>query len=290
MGIKIITDSSSDLPKDIQDQYKIEIVPLHIQFGDQHFKAGVDLDNETFYKMMRENDELPKSACPSPYDFFERFKSVPEEDEILVLTLSKGLSGTYESAVLGAEMLLEEQPNRKIKVINSSTGSPGLLLLVVQAAREVEAGNSFEEVVVSIEESVQKVNTFILLDTLENVIKGGRLDRFKGAIANVLNIKISLRVDVEGKIEAFEKVRGEKKALNRFIETIGEYTKDFEDKIVSLSHSNCQEKGKKVLAEIMNRYPFKEGILTEMGPLIGTYAGEGGLVVSFKGISRNQKI
>ncbi|KAA0544583.1 DegV family protein [Bacillus sp. BGMRC 2118] len=290
MGIKIITDSSSDLPKDIQEKYGIEIVPLNIQFGDQHFKAGVDLDNDTFYRMMRETDELPKSACPSPYDFFERFKHVPIEDEILVITLSKGLSGTYESALLGADMLLEEQPDRKIKVINSSNGSPGLLLLVVEAAELIQAGKSFDEVVLMTEESVSKVNTFILLDTLENVIKGGRLDRFKGAIANVLNIKISLRVDVEGKIEVFEKVRGEKKALNRFLDSIGEFSKDFENKIVSLSHSNCEEKGKKVLAEIMSRYPFKQGILTEMGPLIGTYAGEGGLVVSFKGISRNQKI
>lgn len=87
----------------------------------------------------------------------------------------------------------------------------------------------------------------------------------------------------------FEKNRGEKKALRRFIDAIGEYTKEFEGKTISLSHSNCEEKGKAVLAEIMERYPFKEGILTEMGPVIGTYAGEGGLVISFQGTLRNQK-
>jgi DegV family protein with EDD domain len=290
MGIKIISDSSSDLPVDLRTKYDIRIVPLNIQFGEQHYKAGVDLDNPTFYKMMRESKELPKSACPAPFDFLEEYKKTPEEDELLVLTLSKGLSGTYDSAVLGMNMLLEEQPKRKIRVIDSSNGSPGLVLLLLQAAREIEAGRNFEEVVMSIENMVPKMNTFILLETLENVIKGGRLDRFKGTIANVLNIKISLRVDLEGKIEVFEKVRGEKKSIRRFIETIGEYTKDFEQKIVSLSHSNSEEKGKAVLAEIMDRYPFKEGILTEMGPLIGTYAGEGGLVVSFQGISRNEKI
>jgi DegV family protein with EDD domain len=290
MGIKIITDSSSDLPRNLQEQYAIEIVPLNIQFGEQHFKAGVTIDNETFYKMMRDAKELPKSACPAPYDFLESFKKTPEEEDLLVLTISKSLSGTYDSAVLAKNMLLEEQPNRKIEVIDSSNGSPGMVLLLVQAARDIEAGNSFEEVVEALNEAVPKTNTFILLETLENVIKGGRLDRFKGTIANALNIKISLRVDLEGKIEVFEKVRGEKKALRRFIDTIEEYTKEFEDHTISLSHSNCEEKGKAVLAEIMNRYPFKEGILTEMGPLIGTYAGEGGLVLSFQGPVRNKKL
>ncbi|WP_246945339.1 DegV family protein [Bacillus pinisoli] len=288
MSIKIITDSSSDLPKDLKEKYDIEVVPLNIQFGDEHFKAGVTIDNETFYRKMKESKELPKSACPAPYDFLETFKET--DDDLIVLTISKGLSGTYDSAVLAKNMLLEEQPNRKIEVLDASTGSPGMVVLLVQAAREIENGKSFEKIVTLLNEAIPKVNTFILLETLENVIKGGRLDRFKGTIANALNIKISLRVDVDGKIEVFEKVRGDKKALRRFIDAIGEYTKEFEDQTVCLSHSNCEEKGKAVLSEIMERYPFKEGILTEMGPLIGTYAGEGGLVFSFQGPARNQKI
>ncbi|WP_456276992.1 DegV family protein [Bacillus sp. AK128] len=288
MSIKIITDSSSDLPKDLIEKYDIEIVPLNIQFGEKHFKSGVTIDNETFYKMMKESKELPKSACPAPFDFLESYKKT--DDDLIVLTISKALSATYESAVLAKNMLLEEQPDRKIEVIDSSNGSPGMVILLVQAARDIESGKSFEEVVDALKVAIPKTNTFILLETLENVIKGGRLDRFKGTIANALNIKISLRVDIEGKIEVFEKVRGDKKALKRFIDTIGEYTKEFEDKIVSLSHSNCEEKGRAVLDEIMSRYPFKEGILTEMGPLIGTYAGEGGLVFSFQGAARNQKV
>jgi DegV family protein with EDD domain len=290
MSIKIITDSSSDLPKDLQEKYDIEVVPLNIQFGDEHYKAGVTIDNPTFYKKMKESKELPKSACPAPYDFLESYKKINDDDSIIVLTISSSLSGTYDSAVLAKNMLLEEKPNRKIEVIDSSNGSPGMVILLVQAARAIEEGKSFEEVVSSLKFTIPKTNTFILLDTLENVIKGGRLDRFKGAIANVLNIKISLRVDLEGKIEVFEKVRGDKKALRQFIDAIGEHTQEFENKIVSLSHSNCEEKGREVLAEIMNRYPFKEGILTEMGPVIGTYAGEGGIVFSFEGPARNQKL
>jgi DegV family protein with EDD domain len=290
MGIKLITDSASDLSKELQEKYNIEIVPLNIQFGDEHYKAGVTIDNDTFYRKMRESKELPKSACPAPYDFLESYNKMSDEDELIVLTISKGLSGTYDSAILAKNMFLEEQPNRKIEVIDSSTGSPGMVLLIVQAAQLIEKGNSFEEVVNALMEGIPKTNTFILLETIENVIKGGRLDRFKGTIANALNIKISLRVDVEGKIEVFEKVRGDKKALRRFIDTIGEFTKEFEEKIITLSHSNCEEKAKSVLAEILERYPFKQGIITEMGPLIGTYAGEGGLVISFQGALRNQKI
>ncbi|MFD1737668.1 DegV family protein [Bacillus salitolerans] len=290
MAVRIITDSSSDLPKEIQEKYKIEIVPLYIQFGEEQFKAGVNLDNETFYRKMKESKELPKSACPAPYDFLETYKKFPKDEELIVITISKGLSGTYDSAVLAKNMLLEEQPDRTIEVIDSSNGSPGMVLLIIQAARELVSGKTFNEVVRSLNETIPKLNTFILLDTLENVIKGGRLDRFKGAIASALNIRISLRVDLEGKIEVFEKVRGEKKALKKFIDSIGEYTNEYEGKTISLSHSNCEEKGKAVLNEILNKYPFKEGILTEMGPLIGTYAGEGGLVLSFQGPLRNKKI
>ncbi len=290
MGIKLITDSSSDLPMELKEKYQIEVVPLNIQFGDHHFKSGVTIDNSTFYQMMRDSKDLPKSACPAPYDFLETYKKTAAEDDIIVLTISKNLSGTYDSAVLAKKMLLEEQPNRKIEVLDTSTGSTGMLLLNLQAARDISTGKTFEEIVATIKDSVSKTNTFILLETLENVIKGGRLDRFKATIANVLNIKISLRVDLEGKIEVFEKIRGDKKALRRFIDTIGEYTNEFEDKTITLSHSNCEEKGRAVLAEIMEKYPFKEGILTEMGPLIGTYAGEGGLVLSFQSQNRNMKL
>lgn len=282
MTIKIITDGAADLPVSFIKEHDIKVVPLNVSFGEKSFKTGIDIDNKTFYQMMKESKELPKSSCPAPYDFLEAYKEVPENEEILVFVLSQGLSGTYESAVLGMNMLLEEQPNRKIAVINTKTGSCGQILLIDEAVKLINSGADFDEILSNAQSSIESVNTFILLETLENVIKGGRLSKAKGAIANALNIKIILGVSNEGLIEVREKVRGEKKVLRRFIDQIGECGKDFEKKVLTMTHSNCEEKALDLLKEIKEKYNFKETILSEIGPLIGTYAGEGGIVISFK--------
>lgn len=282
MTIKIITDGAADLPLSFINEYDVKVVPLNVSFGDQSFKTGIDIDNETFYRMMRESAELPKTSCPAPYDFLEAYKEVPEDNSIIVFSLSKGLSGTYESAVVGMNMLLEEQPNRKIAVLNTKTGSCGQFLLIDEAVKLINCGAGFDEVIANAQTSIDSVNTLILLETLENVVKGGRLSKTKAAIANALNIKIMLEVSKDGLIEVREKVRGDKKVLRRFIEQIGECGKDFEKKVLTMTHSNSEEKALGLLKEIKEKYNFKETILSEIGPLIGTYAGEGGIVISFK--------
>lgn len=284
MTIKVITDGAADLPLSYIKEHNIKVVPLNISFGHQSFKTGIEIDNSTFYRMMRESAELPKSSCPSPYDFFEAYKDVPDDQDIIVLCLSKNLSGTYESAVVAKDMLLEEQPTRKIEVIDTKTGSCGQILHIDEAIKLINAGATFEQVVANENSIIDNTNTFILLETLENVIKGGRLSKTKAAIANALNIKLILGVSKEGAIEVREKARGDKKALRRFIEQIGEYGKDLEQKVLTMTHSNCEEKALSILNDIKEKYNFKETILSEMGPLIGTYAGEGGIVIAFKSI------
>ncbi|WP_017754803.1 DegV family protein [Calidifontibacillus oryziterrae] len=282
MTIKIITDGASDLPLSYIEDNDIKVVPLNVSFGEQTYKTGIEIDNKTFYQMMREAEELPKSSCPSPYEFLEAYKDVPETEDIIVFCLSKSLSGTYESALIAKDMLLEEQPTRKIEVLNTKTGSCGQILHIDEAIKLIKSGASFDEVVDNEKKLIDNTNTFILLETLENVIKGGRLSKTKAAIANALNIKLILGVSKEGAIEVREKARGDKKVLRRFIEQIGEYGKDLEQKVLTMTHSNCEEKALKILNEIKDKYKFKETILSEMGPLIGTYAGEGGIVIAFK--------
>lgn len=282
MTIKIITDGAADLPLSFIEEHDIKVVPLNVSFGEKGFKTGIDIDNKTFYRMMKESTALPKSSCPAPYDFLEAYKEVPEDKAIIVFSLSKGLSGTYESALVGMNMLLEEQPNRKITVLNTKTGSCGQILLIDEAVKLINSGAGFDDVIANAQSSIEAMNTLILLDTLENVVKGGRLGKAKAAIANALNIKIILEVSKEGLIEVREKVRGDKKVLRRFIEQIGECGQDFEKKVLTMTHSNCEEKALGLLKEIQDKYNFKETILSEIGPLIGTYAGEGGIVISFK--------
>ncbi|WP_090236376.1 DegV family protein [Lentibacillus halodurans] len=281
MHIQLMTDGGADIPKRLSNALDIKVVPLYLHFRDQEYKAGVTIDLETFYQEMAQSDDLPRSSAPSPNDFYEAYKQVDPNTPIIMLSLSKGLSSTYENAVVGKNMLLEEEPGRQIEVINSKTASCGLALLLHEAKTKINENDTYEQLVEHLHERIEQTSTLFVLKTLENLILGGRLDRVKGTIAKTLNIKPLMRASDEGTIEVTEKVRGDKKSIRRFVEQIGEYTKDFEDKVLSMSHCNSEGRAKKVLEEIRNKYPFKDAYLTEMGPLIATYAGEGGLVISF---------
>ncbi|WP_101846617.1 DegV family protein [Halobacillus sp. Marseille-P3879] len=280
MTIQLIIDGGADLPQHMIEEHDLKVVPLNIHFGEEQYKTGVTIDLPTFYEKLTAAKELPTSSSPSPYDFYEKYKQVDNSTPILVLALTQGLSSTYDSAVMGRDMLLEEEPERRIAVLNTKTASCGIALLVHEAAKQIEAGHQFDEVVLHMEGKIEQTTTLFILKTLENVIKGGRLDKVKGTIAKTLNIKLLMKEE-EGKIEVSEKIRGDKKSLRRFVEQIGEYAHHFEDKVIAMSHCHDEERGRAVLKSIKEKYPFKDSMFTEMGPLISTYAGEGGLVIAF---------
>ncbi|KGX90564.1 hypothetical protein N781_07175 [Pontibacillus halophilus JSM 076056 = DSM 19796] len=281
MHIQLMTDSGVDLPQHLIEKFELHIVPLNVIFGDDSYRAGVDLDLETFFEKMKASSELPKSSAPAPHTFYEAYKAVDPSKPILMLSLSEGLSSAYQNALMGKDMLLEEEPDRQIEVINTKTATCGMALMVQEAYTRIQEGYTFEDLTIHMEQRSEKVATLIVLKTLENLIKGGRLDRVKGALARTLNIKLLMHGSEEGKIELTEKVRGNKKAMRRFVDQVSEYSKNFEDKVIALSHGNNEERAKSLLQEFKDRYHFKDTILSDMGPLIATYAGEGGFVISF---------
>ncbi len=276
-----MTDGGADLSKRMHKELDVIVVPLYLHFEDEEYRSGVTIDLPTLFKKTKETKKLPQSSAPSPNDFYEAYKKVDPNKPILMLSMTKGLSSTYEHAVLGKNMLLEEEPRRKIEVINTKTASCGIALLLHESQKKIDAGYTFDELVEHLHERVEQTATLFVLKTLENVILGGRLDRVKGALAKTLKIKLLMRASEEGEIEVTEKVRGNKKSIRRFIEQIGEITKNIEDKVITMAHCNTEERAKTVLAEIMSKYPFKDGYIMETGPLIATYGGEGALVISF---------
>lgn len=281
MDIQLMTDGGADLPPQLTEAYNIIVVPLYLHFKDKQYITGITLSLKEFHQKIKESDDLPRSAAPSPHDFYEAYKKVDPDIPIINLSLTKGLSTTYDNAVSGKELLLAEEPNRKIAVINTKTASCGMALFMHEAASKIEEGYTFEQLEDHLTKRVENITTLVALKTLDNVIRGGRLDKVRGAIAKTLNIKLLMRGSEEGSLEVAEKVRGDKKTVRRLIEQIGEYTKSFEEKIIVMSHCNAESRAKKVLDEIMDRYAFKDSYLMEMGPLISTYSGEGGLVISF---------
>ena len=272
--IRIVTDSSCDLNKDIVEKYNIEIVPLNVAFGDDIYTDG-EIEKDEFYKMMANSPVLPKTSCPSPERFMRSYEG--KEDEILVITLASKLSGTYSTAVLAKNMFEEEYPNKKVTVIDTETGSIGQGLLIVKAAQLAEEGKSLDEIVNIIEYIKKDVVFYGSLETLENAIKGGRINPLAGKIIGALNFKAIVQIK-DGVVKPIDKARGESNSIKKVANYITSSIEDTKDKILCLMHANCPEKAHKLLSIIEKTHKFDEVYISEVGPVMGTYTSEGAVL------------
>jgi DegV family protein with EDD domain len=276
---KIITDGGSDLPKELIEKLDIAIVPLSVHFGHEVLNSNLDISE--FYTRMKSVRELPKTSSPSPQDFLDCYRQAGENRDILVIALSSGLSSTYHHALMAKEMLLAEGYQGCIEVLDSRTASLGQGLLTYKAALLAQTKATFTELVQSMKSSILESGTFFSLNTLENVIKGGRLDRLRGTVASVLNIKLLMKASEEGTVEVIEKVRGGQQVLRRLIDKVGESAHDYEHRVLAVAHSNCEERARAFLELLLKKHPFRHIIFSSMGPVIGTYAGEGAVLVAY---------
>ncbi|KUO50281.1 MAG: fatty acid-binding protein DegV [Desulfitibacter sp. BRH_c19] len=275
--IQVITDSLTDIPKDIIDKYDIKIVPLKIHFGEEEYIDGVDLSYPDFYKKLTQIKELPKTSQVTPPAFVEVFqKALDEGKEILCINGSSRASGTHQSAVLAKA----ELSNAQIDVVDTMGLSFGGGLVVYEAAKMAEAGIKRQEIVQKIEELKPKVDHLFTVDTLENLKKGGRLKPMKATIANILNIKPILTV-VDGLVEPLDKVRGSKKVIQKMIDLAKERGGNFADKTLALAHANSPDKVELFRQEVIKQLNPKEMIITEIGCTIGTHAGPGTLAIFY---------
>ena len=279
MGIKIITDSASDLPREYAEQYQIEIVPLETSFGpEEKYLDGIDISPEQFWARLARATSLPKTSQPPPQKFAEVFRSALQQGAVLCINISSGLSGTFQSACL-AKKMLGDPPS--LHIIDSLSASIGAGLLALKAAQLVKEGVPFPQLVETITRCRDRLTTFCTLDTLENIVRGGRLSRLQGMVGSMLDIKLILKGNAEGKIEVFEKLRGRKKTLNRLVDLIRELGTDLQEKTVGISHLDCLEEVMEFKKAIIEKCAPKEVIIVPMGSTIGTYAAKGGIVVAF---------
>ncbi|MFL0245679.1 DegV family protein [Candidatus Clostridium stratigraminis] len=273
--LQLVTDSSADLPKALIDKYDIHVVPLTITIDGKEYQEGIDLTPQDFHKMLNNSKELPKTSQPSPGAFSDLFKILAGKGSILCLTISSELSGTYQSACIGRDMSQVD-----VTVFDTLAGSLAHGLQLIAARKLANEGLSIEKIVEFLMEYRKDSNILVLLDTLENIVKGGRLSKLQGSLAKVLDIKVILEND-EGKVKLTEKVRGKKKFLKRIIELIGERKTDFKDTVFGITHIDNLEDAEYLRDAIINKYKPKDVIINYMGATMGTYAGKGGMIVSF---------
>lgn len=277
-NIKLITDGSCDLSQEIIDSSKVEIVDVKVSFGDKSYSTRTDITIPEFYEMMKDYNELPKTSCPSPNQFLDAFDC--EEDNIIVLCLTSKLSGIYNSAVLAKNMYEEENGNKKrIEIIDSTTGSIGQALLVSKVGNMINENKSMDEIVNTIEKLKHEVMFYGALHTLENAIKGGRINALAGKIIGALNLKAIVHI-TDGLVKPMDKARGEKNSINKVIDYIKNNVNKTSGTKLAIGHANCPEKAMKIKEVLENYHDFKEVYVMEVGPSMGVYTSEGAVLVA----------
>jgi len=278
MDIKIITDSSCDLPQDLVDKYAIGVVSLHVTFeNDETFTERVTISPEQFWERMADSRELPKTSRPTPEAFAAAFReALANHASVVFIGLSSALSGTFESAQLAAKSVPGD-----IHLIDSLTGSLGLGILAVKAHEFIHSGVNVQAVVDRIIDYRNGMTTLFTMDSLENLIKGGRVGRLPGFIGTMLSIRPIGKAGDRGQIDVLEKVRGRAKSLQRIVQLVGEMGSGLQEKIVGISHVNCLQEALNLKQNIEDNYQPGRVIISKVGSTMGTYAGNGGLIVSF---------
>lgn len=288
MGIKIITDSSCDLPREYVDDNNIEVISLVLNLNGQIIKddLGKTLSYKDFYQKMRDG-ATPTTSQVNAHEFEEAFiKHIKNGDSIIYISISASLSGTFNSANIAKNNLLEEYPEAKIELVDSLSASIGQGLLVLKACEMRDNGASIEEIVEWIEENKRKVIHSILIDDLNHLKRGGRISGATATIGGLLNIKPSAYLDDEGKLAQGERIKGKKKALRFLANEVKERAIDSENEVLYICHGDCQEEAESLRDIIEQEVKFKNVIINYVGNVIGAHTGPGALAVIFLGKNR----
>lgn len=278
MNIKIVTDSTSDLPEYLVKELEVSIVPLKVLFGEEVYRDGIDLSNQEFYIKMSEHKQLPTTAQVNPGEFSEEFNRHIEKGDVVVgIFISSKLSGTYSSAVMARGTMTATKD--RIHLIDSKSASFGLALQVIEAARMAQQGKSAEEIVGRIEQIKDEVQFYGIINNLENLKKGGRLSSTSALAGSILGIKPIITLK-DGAVLLVGKARGQKKAFAWVLEDIKQKKADLNNKTICIAHAAATEDLAEFKKLLCKEYTPKEIIEIEIGAVIGTHTGGGCVGIS----------
>lgn len=278
MPYKIIGDSGMDLTEALKGDSHFERVPLTLIVDEVSIADDESFDQMNFIERMKASPRCPKSACPSPDDFMKHFDF---DGDIYVVALSSQLSGSYNSAELAKKLYLEENPGKKIEVIDSRTASIGQTLIAMKIKELIENSHPFEAVAEKAKAFRDRLNTKFVIESLDTLRKNGRLSGLQAFIANALNIKPVMGATPEGTIYKVDQARGIVKALLQMAKTIEQDVMKPYEKILGIAHCNNKERAEFFKAEILKRIPFKDCIIVDTAGISTLYANEGGIIAAY---------
>jgi DegV family protein with EDD domain len=273
--IAILTDSSAYLPQDLIQKFKIHVIPLVVIFGEETLLDVVDIDISEFHRRLSEGPIHPSTTQPNPEDFLVVYEKLAEEyDGIVAPLISSELSGTVNSA-----MVAKEQFDRiPVRVIDSRSTSMGLGQAVLAAARASADGKSIDEVEQAAREVCEKVKVLFVVDTLEYLHKGGRIGGASRFLGTALGLKPLLHLN-EGRVDALEKIRTKRKAIERMLELAREYANG-QPVNVSVLHADVPEEAEILKSTVMDCFECVDVHVTDLSPAIATHAGPGTLGIA----------
>jgi len=276
MKIKIVTDSTADLPPQLARELGITVVPAYVRFGNDVYRDQVDISEEEFYQRLSRDPVHPSTEPPSSQDFADTYQKLSEEaDGIISIHISSKLSATCNSALRGKELLEKELP---IEVIDSQLVTMGLGLLNIAAATAVSSGKSLMHVVQDMEQIIPRIHLLGLLDTLKYLARGGRIGKAKALLGSVLNVKPMLTLK-DGEVEPAGQVRSRTKGIDVLIEFVRN-SRDIQD--LAIVYSTTPDEAQTLAERIDSIFTKGQTRLTRLGPVLGVHGGPGILFVALR--------
>lgn len=278
----ILADSCCDLSPELLKKTQAKIAPLTITIDDTHYVDDGTVDIPPYLAAMKASKNPVRSACPSPDLYAEDIRAT--EGDCFIVTLSAKLSGSHNAASLGVQLAQEDLPEKKVHVFDSESASAGETYIALMIHDLIAAGKSFEQIVELVEEKIRSMHTLFVLDSLDNLVKNGRISRTVALLANVLSIRLLMSDDGHGAIKNISKARGIKGALGQMVETCRKHTEGLAaaSQRLVISYCNCPERARQVRDMIREKCPaIGEIIMTPTSALSSMYANDGGIVIAY---------
>lgn len=272
--VRVVTDSTADLPPDLAELMGIRTVPLNVHFGDEVLRDGVDITSGDFFGRLAGARQLPKTSAPSVGVFQQAFEQAAASDAsgVLCVTISGKLSGTYNAASVAARQF-ETIP---VRVLDSLTASTALGIVAIAAAEAAARGGSLDEVEAAARDIAGHTDVLFYADTLEYLQKGGRIGRAQGLIGSILEIKPVLIVR-DGEVEQYQRARTRGKAIQALVDW---FAKLRQPERVSVLWSHNEADLNRLLDGLAPHYPRDQILVTKYGPVIGVHVGPGAMGVA----------
>ncbi len=276
MALKIITDSATDMPKSIIEEYNLHVIPTPVVINEKDYFDGKTIFPEEFYRRLREGKDEIKTYHINEYMFRENFEPYAKRgDEVIYCCFSTGIAGTYNAANLAKESLLEEYPDFDLTIVDSKCASLGFGIGVYYALQMQKNGADKKTILEALRWHFDHMEHIVTVETLDYLYRGGRLSKTSFLAGGLLDIKPLIEVNDDGALVAFEKVRGRQKSLKRVLDLIGERGVDLPGQYIGIVHGDCADVAASMKEQLTERYGCTHFVENYVGCAIGAHTGPG---------------